>query len=95
MNLLPRPTIFAIVTTSSSTGTGAPAPSALPLTGFPSTATFSLRRVQPPFNTLPMTQRADKVFRSQPQMHEVAEASPVALAVFILSAARFAEVCYW
>lgn len=41
---------------------------------------------------LTVAEGAYEVLRREPEVHEVAEATAVAFAVFILSAARFAEV---
>jgi hypothetical protein len=49
--------------------------------------------MKPPLQTLTHTKSRNELLGRQPQMHEIAKPTPVTLAIFILTAACFAEVC--
>ena len=93
-SLLPGPPILSF-TSSAPSRTSASRSAAFSLTRLPPTTTLGLWRVQLSIKALAMTERGRQLLRRQPEMHEVAETSPVAFSVFILSAARFTEIRDW
>lgn len=90
--LFSRPSVLARVAPTPR-GARAPAPATLPLGGLPAAAArLYLGRIEAALEALAGAQGGNEVFRREAQMHEVAEAAAVALAVLVLAAARLAEV---
>jgi len=90
-SLLPRPPVLTTVPTATMR-TCTPATSSLSWLGFPASAMFNFGRMHFPFDPLPVPEFFHKIWRSEPEVHEVAETATIALSIFILPATSFPEV---
>jgi hypothetical protein len=73
-------------------GACTPATPSLSWLGFPASAMFDFLRMQFPFNPLSVPEFFHKVWRSEPEVHEVAETATIALSIFILPATSFPKI---
>lgn len=90
-SLLPRPSVLTAVPTATM-GTCAPSTPSLSWLGFPASAVFDFRRMHFSLNPLPVLEFLYEVWRSEPEVHEVAETATIALSIFVLPATSFPEV---